>query len=124
MSRAKGNAAAGWIAAYLRNWWPDAEKTPNGRPGADIENTPGVAWEIKTGTTWRSEWIAQASRNSAGQLAPVIYLPPGLGERSVAQAHAVVPLQVFMQLLIQAGWAPMPADPAKVDMSLFQEMQG
>ena len=77
MSRAKGNAAAAWVAAYLRPWWPLAGKTPNGRPGEDIENTPGVSWEIKTGAAWRHEWLAQAERNSHGKLAVVVYLPPG-----------------------------------------------
>ena len=106
MSRAKGNAAAAWVAAHLRPWWPLAEKTPNGRLGEDIENTPGVSWEIKTGATWRHEWLAQAERNSHGKLAVVVYLPPGCGERNTGNAHAILPLHKLMELLVAAGYAP------------------
>jgi hypothetical protein len=104
VSRAKGNAAAGWVAAYLRQWWPLAEKTPNGLRGEDIENTPGVSWEVKTGAAWRHEWLAQAERNSGGKIAVVVYLPPGCGERNVGNAHAIVPMHVLMQLLTEAGY--------------------
>ena len=108
MSRAKGNRAAGWVANYLTRWWPHAEPTPNGRPGADILNTPGVAWEVKTGFPWRSEWMDQAARNGHGNLAPVVYLPPGCGERNVDRAYAIIPLRVMMGILTEAGYAPKP----------------
>ena len=103
MSRDKGNRASAWVASYLTAWWPLAEKTPNGRPGADIENTPGVAFEVKTGTQWRAGWLAQAAKYD-GKVRVVVYLPPGCGEKQVANAQAVVPLHVLMHVLKEAGY--------------------
>ena len=106
MSRNKGNRAAGWVANYLTRWWPHAEKTPNGRAGADILGTPGVAWEVKTGITWRTEWMDQAERNGDGGVPVLVYLPPGCGEANVDRAYAIVPLSRVMDLLVAAGYAP------------------
>jgi len=106
MSRAKGNQASGWVATYLHPWWPTAEKTPNGRQGQDIENTPGVSFEVKTSPVWRSSALTQARRNSNGALPVVIYLPPGIGEKQVDRAYAVLPVARLMQLLVEAGYAP------------------
>lgn len=106
MSRAKGNRAAGWVANYLTAWWPHAEKTPNGRAGADILGTPGVAWEVKTGITWRTEWMEQAQRNAGAGLPVLVYLPPGCGEANVNHAYAIVPLVTMMGILVDAGYAP------------------
>jgi len=108
VSRTKGNQAPGWVASYLRPWWPDAEKTPNGRNGQDIENTPGVSFEVKTSPVWRSSALAQAKRNSNGNLPIVIYLPPGVGERQVGVAYAILPVERLMGLLVDAGYAPDP----------------
>lgn len=106
MSRDKGNRAAKWVATWLRGWWPTAEATPNGRRGVDIENTPGVAWEIKTGVQWRAEWLEQAQRNGEleGGLPVVCYLPPGCGEANVANALAIMPMHILMQLLKEAQY--------------------
>lgn len=110
MSRGKGNAAAAWVAAWLRPWWPHAEKTPNGRPGRDITGTPGVAFEVKTGVTWRAKWIGQALGYAGPAELPVlVYLPPGCGQSSVGDALAVIPLHRLMPLLTDAGYAPAPA---------------
>jgi hypothetical protein len=109
MTRGKGNAAAAWVAAWVRPWWPGAEKTPNSRPGRDLLGTPGVAFEVKTGIEWRHKWIAQAAGYARdGELALVVYLPPGCGERSVGSALAVLPLREIMPLLVAAGYAPEP----------------
>ncbi|MCL2582955.1 MAG: hypothetical protein FWE35_10905 [Streptosporangiales bacterium] len=110
MSRDRGNRAPAWVAEYVRPWWPLAEKTPNSRPGRDIENTPGVAWEIKTS---RQLALAAAIRQAAGYAEPgevpvVCYLPPGIGERSVGTAMCIMPLAVLMPVLAEAGYAPMP----------------
>ena len=109
MTRDRGNRAPAWVAAYLRRWWPSAEKTPNSRPGRDLLGTPGVAWEIKTGTEWRSAWLRQCERNGSEDDLPVLlYLPPGLGERSVDLAMCVIPLHAMMPVLVAAGYAPAP----------------
>ena len=64
MSRAKGLEAPAWVAAYLRSWFPSAFKTPNSRKGRDIENTPGIAFEVKT----VMEWSPKALKQAAGTL--------------------------------------------------------
>jgi len=107
MSRDRGNRAAAWVAAYLTAWWPHAEKTPNGRAGADILGTPGVKIEVKTGVTWREAWLKQVlGYVFSDDLPMLVYLPPGLGERSVAHAQAVFPLHIAMKLLEDAGYTP------------------
>lgn len=105
MSQDKGQRAAGWVADYLRPWWPTAEKLPNGRSGADIDNTPGVAFEVKTGTVWREAWLKQAAKYR-GKIKILVYLPPGCGEANVANAQMIMPMHVGMQLLADAGYAP------------------
>lgn len=110
MSRGKGNRAPDWVAAYLRPWFPDAAKTPNSRPGRDIENTPGLAVEVKTGAEWRPyKWLAQAAGYAGdGELALLVYLPPGLGEAHVGDALAIVPLRALMPLAVAGEYAPPP----------------
>lgn len=103
MSRDKGNRAQHWVAAYLRQWWPLAEAVPNGRKGTDILNTPGVTVEVKTGATWRESWLEQA-RKHGGAITPLIYLPPGVGERNVSRAQMIFTLEEGMRLLQEAGY--------------------
>lgn len=104
MSQDKGQRANRWVAAYLAgNGFPAAEALPNGRAGADILSTPGVAFEVKTGVTWRETWLAQA-RKYAGRVQVLVYLPPGIGETNVRNAQAVMPMHVLMQLLKEAGY--------------------
>lgn len=126
MSRAKGNLAAGWVADYLRNWWPLAEARPNSRQGDDIENTPGFSWEVKTGTQWRDAWLSQARRNAHGQPWAVVYLPPGCGAANVSSAHAVVPLAMFMRLLEDADYTPRrpTQPPVSVTKGIWQGLGG
>jgi hypothetical protein len=113
MSRGKGNAAPAWVADYLTPWWPDAAKTPNGRPGRDLENTPGVAWEIKTGAEWRpNAWTRQAERYAApGELSVLLYLPPGFGKRAVGESLCIVRTRLLMPVLVESGYAPPPRPP-------------
>lgn len=120
MSRDRGNRAAAWVAEFVASWWPGVERTANGRSGADLEGTPGVAFEIKTGATWRNEWLEQAAKYAAQncgcptaetcdhrpELPVLLYLPPGMGKQSVRYAHAVLPLHLLMQVLSEAGYAP------------------
>lgn len=111
MSRDKGNAAPAWVATYLQPWWPGCEKAPNSRPGRDLLGTPGVAIEVKTGAEWRHKWIDQAAGYALpGELAVIIYLPPGCGELAVADALMVLPVRAGMPLLVAAGYAPAPAE--------------
>jgi hypothetical protein len=112
MSRGRGNRAPGWVAEYLRPWFPTAEATPNSRKGRDLLGTPGIAIEVKTGAEWRAAWLKQAAGYAAdGELAWLVYLPPGLGERSVNRAMVIVPLEVAIGWAVEAGYAPERADP-------------
>jgi hypothetical protein len=108
------------VAAYLRPWFPDAEKTPNSRCGRDIENTPGVAVEVKTGSEWRPyAWSKQAAGYAQdGELAVLVYIPPGMGETAVlhGDAMAIVPLRALMPLAAAAGYAP-PKDGDRAEAS-------
>jgi hypothetical protein len=108
VSRDRGNRAPAWVAEYLTRWWPGAEKNPNGRAGADLLGTPGVSFEIKTGTTWRTSWGRQAEQYPGLQV--LVYLPPGMGEQSVQHAHCIMPLHVLMQVLVEGGYAPQPRE--------------
>lgn len=103
MSRDKGNRAGPWVAAYLRRWWPLAESVSNGRRGTDILNTPGVTIEVKTGVTWREEWLRQAKRHG-GAITPLIYLGPGIGEGNVANGQMIFTVAEGMRLLAEAGY--------------------
>lgn len=109
MSADKGKRAARWVADYMRSggWFPLAEATPNGRSGADLENTPGVSFEVKTGAVWRNEWLAQAAKY-AGAIHPLVYLPPGVGEYNVRNAQMILPLHAGMRLLEEAGYTATP----------------
>jgi hypothetical protein len=112
MSQAKGKRAAAWVAAYLRRWYPSAETPPSSSSsGRDVLGTPGLAVEVKTGARWSHKWIAQAAGYAeASEVYVVVYLPPGCGERSVADALAVLPVRCLMPLLVASGHAPEPGD--------------
>jgi hypothetical protein len=112
VSRKKGLTAPEWVAAYVRPWWPAAEKTPNSRKGRDLLNTPGVAFEVKTSSEWRpNEWLAQAAKYPLdGELPLLVYLPRGCGEAQVGNALAILPFRLVMPLLAAAGYAPEPQE--------------
>lgn len=121
MSRDRGLRLQNALAAYLRQWWPDAESAGAGRPGSDVLRTPGVVWENKTSGQGKRNigaWIDQAAghRSSTshgrprrqngvtGEMAIVVYWPPGLGEARTGQAIAMLPLAELMLLLEDGKW--------------------
>jgi hypothetical protein len=107
MSRAKGNEAPRWVAAWLQPWWPGCEAIPNSRKGRDILGTPGTAIEVKTGVTWRTDWKRQADGYAqAGECAMLVYLPPGCGAASVGDGFAIFRVRQAMDLLVAAEYAP------------------
>lgn len=105
MSQDKGKRAASWFAEWLRDeqYFANAEALPNGRSGADLENTPPVAFEVKTGVTWREAWLAQA-RKYPGDIHPLIYAGPGMGRANVANWQMILRVQTGMDLLRKAGY--------------------
>lgn len=121
MTRARGNRLQNALASYLTRWWPHAESAGAGRNGTDVLGTPGVVWECKTATEFKSgfrplEWVAQSkSHANLHQLATsighttdvpvVVYFPSGIGEQNTANTLAIVPLHVLMRVLVEAGYA-------------------
>ncbi|HXZ73026.1 MAG TPA: hypothetical protein VEH31_19430 [Streptosporangiaceae bacterium] len=109
MSADRGKRLQRAAAAYLAAWWPHAESNPNGRTGADILGTPGVAWEIKTPRLFRpAEWARQAARNAGPDLPVILYFPDGFGARSAGDTLAILPTSRLMAVLEEAGYAPGP----------------
>jgi len=108
MSRVRGVVLQNALASYLRQWWPRAESAGNGRHGADILNTPGVAWENKTPVQFDPYAFARQARSFAqdGELPVVVYWPHRIGERNAENTLAIVPLGRLMQLLEEAGHVP------------------
>jgi hypothetical protein len=112
VSRSKGNQAPNWVATFVRPWFPTAAKTPNSRQGRDLENTPGIAFEVKTGAEWRPiKSMAQALGYAAdGELPVLVYIPPGMGRAATERGEAlfIVPGRLLMPALAEAGYAPNP----------------
>jgi hypothetical protein len=110
VTRDRGNRAPDWLAEYLHPWWPDAVKTPNSRPGRDIENTPGVAIEVKTSREWRPmEWRKQSEGYAApGELPLLVYYPPGFGRKGSPDTLAIVRTRLLLPVLVAAEYAPAP----------------
>jgi hypothetical protein len=117
MSRDRGVRLQNALAAYLRQWWRDAESAGSGRPGSDVLKTPGVVWENKTsGSGHRNigAWIDQAAKHKrtwpgqpqdeSSDLPIVVYWPPGVGDARPALAIAMLPLGELMPLLERAGY--------------------
>ena len=106
MSRNLGRRKERMLAAYLRQWWPNAEAPPPSRPGSDVLGTPGVVWENKTAREFRPlEFTRQARRHgSNGEVPVVVYWPQGVGEAHIGDTLAIVPLEVMVRLLTEAGY--------------------
>ena len=95
------------FARYLQQWWPHAQATGNGRSGPDVENTPGVAWEVKTEKGMNpAAWTRQSARQASMNLPVVVYFPPGVAMGSPGKAVALLPLDQLMKLLTEAGYTP------------------
>lgn len=107
MSVKRGVRLQAAFAEWLRAWWPSAESAPNGRNGRDVLGTPGVAFEVKTAAeSFRSAAaVAQAERNAGDDVAIVVYLPPGVGARSIETgALFIMSAPAGMRLLEEAGY--------------------
>ena len=110
MTRARGFSLQRAAANYLTRWWPNAESTPNGRPGRDVLGTPGVYWEIKTSFAGTSPGaVIRKTAAAAGPDLPVVwYWPPGTGEKRPDLSVVLLPWRDLMRLLVEAEYAPEP----------------
>ncbi len=99
---------ADWFAA---RGWPFATSTGAGRRGADIENMPGLAPEIKATPGDNSGALRQAQSNRGEGVPFVVWRPNGYGPAVITEWPVVVRLDDFTALLHAAGYG----DPVKDD---------
>ncbi len=94
------------LAAWLRaNGFRYAEPVGSGTPGRDITGLPGLAVEAKARRAFSPlAWVRQARRNAGPDLPIVVLRPDGMGEASVADWPAMLPLSVLVELLRAAGY--------------------
>lgn len=91
---------AGW---FRDHGWPYAETTGAGRPGVDVLGLPGLACEVKARRAFNPlAWLRQAERDKG--LPFVVFRPDGLGEANVGTWGVCLTLEVFTDLLHQAGY--------------------
>ena len=93
------------VADWLReNGWPHATSTGAGRQGADVENVPDLAIEIKARADFAPvAWVKQARASADGRLPLVLYRANGQGEK-VEDYLAIVRLGDLLPLLHGSGY--------------------
>lgn len=101
----RGMKTQALVAEHLRaQGWPWATSTGAGRPGADVENTPDIAVEVKATADWNPVgWLKQAEKNADGRLPFAVSRPNGIGENP-GQYIAHVRLADLLPLLHAAGY--------------------
>ena len=100
----RGRESERIVADYLRaRGWPFAEPVGAGRPGADITGTPSLAVEVKARRELRlTEWLKQARRDP-GRVPLLVVRGDGQGPTTVHEWAAVLPLEVAVEILRDAG---------------------
>lgn len=112
MTRSRASAKArGWqtqnlVAADLAaDLFPAAVSTGPGRPGRDVTNTPGVAFEVKGARDLHAPaWIRQAVAAADGDVPVVVWRPDGFGPASLDTWPAMLPYGELKKLLKRAGF--------------------
>jgi hypothetical protein len=113
MTRRNGLRLQNAWADYIRAWFPRARSTPNGIGGTDVQNTPGIFWEVKTIRTGDDgknrfepyKWVKSAADRARGADLPVaIFFPERIGEKRCDQAIMMIPAEAGMRLLERAGY--------------------
>jgi len=105
----RGYESQAIVARYLKqHGWLFAESTGAGRAGSDITGTPCIDWEVKARRGFNpTEAMTQAAERIEEGVIPVAVLrPDGWGEAKIAKWPAIVPLEVLVQLLREAGYVP------------------
>lgn len=115
MSRVRGVTLQLAFARWLTRWWPAAESTGSGRKGRDVQNTPGVWWEVKTADEFEpQEWMRQAQdglrKELRKELPVVVWFGRSVAMGSPQKVIAMMPLPWLMHLLEEAGYAPAPQE--------------
>lgn len=112
MSRNRGLDLQNGLARYLRQWWPGAESAGAGRPGSDVLGVVGVVFENKTADRFDPLAFVRQAKQHAGKpideerrLVPVVvYWPRGVGEANAGNTLSIVPTEVMVRLLKEAGY--------------------
>jgi hypothetical protein len=102
--RRRGAETQATVAAFLAaNGWPYASDAGSGRQGADILNTPGLAWEVKGRRDFSPlAWIRQAA--GLPGLPLVVHRPDGMGPATIADWPVTLRLADAVTLLRAAGY--------------------
>ena len=102
-SKAKGSAAERAVVAYLKQWYPYADRRLAGATldKGDISGIPGVTIEIKNHSRIDlAGWIAELETEMANDKAwtgTVIHKRKGKSD--VGQWYATMPVRVWIELL-------------------------
>lgn len=93
------------VAEHLRTrGFPYAEAVGAGTPGADITGTPTLAVEVKARRGLDlPAWLRQATRNAGTRVPVLVVRADGQGPTTVGQWAAVLPLDVLLDVLADAG---------------------
>lgn len=109
--RAVGTKAETATVRYLRaNGFPHAERAAlSGRDDTgDVTGTPGLAWEVRNRrqvrlVSWLRDAVAR-KRVRHADYGALVHKPDGMGEGSVADWPATLPLGDLVLLYRQAGY--------------------
>ena len=95
----RGRASETAVAWFLRPWFPYARAANSGAPGVDVDETPGLAIEIKARAKLDlPAWLRQAKRNAGAQQPLLIIRLNGQGTDHVEDWPVVLTLGDFMRL--------------------------
>lgn len=94
------------VADYLRTWWPYAQPTGAGRQGTDILGLIGVDVEVKARRDLDLTGTVRQQASRCGDDIPIAVIrPDGYGPARVAEWPVIMPLEVAVKLLREAGYA-------------------
>lgn len=120
-NRSLGRIAEKAVADYLAaHGFPLAEPRSDGshNPYGDVANIFPVVIEVKAEAKWRPaayvKQLAEEMNATDAEVGAVFIKPPGVGLGRVAEWHALLPVELLVQLLRAAGYGT-PLDSATAD---------
>lgn len=115
-AKAKGAATEQLFCDYLAAWVPHVERRhlSGSADRGDIAGLPGVVLEVKSGARVDiAGWLAELTteiRNDGANTGAVVVRPKG--KPAPPDWYAVLPLPLYVDLLIDAGYI---ADPTRLE---------
>lgn len=107
-AKAKGAKTEQLFCDYLKQWVPHVERRhlSGAFDRGDIAGVPGVIFEIKSGASLSiAQWLKELEaeiRNDNADTGAVVVRPKG--KPDPPDWFTVIPLPLYVQLLIDAGW--------------------